>query len=75
MDLNALIFELKEGESLFIKDLFEELVVKITNNNGTLVSIAKRKGSLPYSIDFKSEIIYEARLGGELISKNEFLEY
>ncbi len=61
--------------SIFIKDDFEELVLKFTVTEDGIACEAKRSHKKPYELDHKSNLAFECLIGGDEITEDEYNKY
>lgn len=61
--------------SIFIKEDFEELVLKFTVTDDGMTCEAKRSHEKPYELDPKSNLAYECLIGGDEITEDEYNKY
>lgn len=66
--------KLDDGETVYIYDEYEEAVFKFLPTTPREVYI-RRSRSREMKIGWDSDIAYEARLGGEIITKEEYVKY
>lgn len=67
--------ELSRGSPVYLLDSFEGAVFHLYKEGGETIAKAKFKGEKEYLLDSTTKIVYEARLGGEIITEKEYLEY
>ena len=54
----------------YIYDDWQEVVIKFTREDGEIVCYAKQKGGEPYLIDWKTNLVMNARISGQIVDKN-----
>lgn len=58
----------KKNETVFVYDDFEDIVLRFIPNDGKgMICYAKRKGKEEYEIDWTTNLVMNARLGGEIV--------
>ncbi|MGB4901257.1 MAG: hypothetical protein WBP00_10820 [Saprospiraceae bacterium] len=60
---------------VYLLDSFEGAVFHLYQEGDETKATAKFKGGEEYSIDSTTKLVYEAMLGGELITEKEYKEY
>lgn len=54
----------------YIYDDWQEVVIKFTREDGEIVCYTKQKGEEPYLIDWKTNLVMNARISGQIVDKN-----
>ncbi|MDO4763730.1 MAG: hypothetical protein Q4A00_05055 [Flavobacteriaceae bacterium] len=75
MVLSDIVKKLNNQESVYIKDDFEEVVIRLIPNNEEVIVYAKFKGKAEYLIDRKAKLVLDVEMNGKEISKSEYEEY
>lgn len=66
--------KLQQNKSVYIKDDFEQMAIRIVPEAETLV-FAKFKGKKEYPINQAVKIVFDIQMNGEEISKSEYENY
>lgn len=75
MILDDIVKKLNNQESVYIKDDFEEVVIRLIPNNEEVEVYAKFKGQSEYLIDRTAKLVLDVEMNGNEISKSEYEEY
>lgn len=70
--------KLQKNETVYLLNDFEEIVIKISLSKGQYKVIAKFKGKSKadeYEIDSSTNLAMDTRLGGDIITKEEYNNY
>ncbi|MCH4154854.1 MAG: hypothetical protein LKF31_00970 [Muribaculaceae bacterium] len=65
---------LKYGE-IYLLDDFEEIAVRLTLSEGCTIAHLKHKGNGEVPISQSEKVVFDVKLGGELISKEVYEAY
>ena len=74
MFLQDVLKKLDDGQYVYIIDEYEGAVFRFEPSTPRIVYV-KRKHSPERMIEWESDIAYEARLGGEFITQEEYYNY
>lgn len=67
------IYELIDnGEIVYIKDEFLDVAIRLEPSGNAFL---KYKGKKEHEVDYSNETVFEARIGGDIISKAEYEAY
>lgn len=75
MDTTILVKKLQNKESVYIKDDFEQMAIRIIPTQSSEIVFAKFKGKAEYSIAHTSKLVFDIQMGGEEITKEEYENY
>lgn len=66
----------KRNETVYVYDDFEGIVFRfVPNDEKETICFAKRSGKNEYKIDWTTNLVMNARMGGEFITEKEYNEF
>ena len=74
MDLVNLCSKLKKG-TVYLKDDYEDIVLRMEVIGNSTHCIVKRRGRKEVEVDSKEKDIFESKMNGNEISKEEYDEF
>lgn len=74
MDLVSLCSKLKKG-TVYLKDDYEDIVLRMEVIDNSTHCFIKRRGRKEVEVDSKEKYIFESKMNGNKISKEEYDEF
>ena len=74
MDLVNLSSKLKKG-TVYLKDDYEDIVLRMEAIDNSIHCFIKRRGRKEVEVDSKGKDIFESKMNGNEISKEEYDEF
>ncbi len=68
-NLSAIQKELSNGKNVYLFDDFEQAVFRLVPTKDKTIAFAKFKGKKEYQLDQSTQLVYDAEMGGEIVSK------
>lgn len=75
MFLEEVLARLTNGETVYIFDEYEEAVFKFVPIGGHVDAYIRRSQCREHQISWTSDIAFEARLGGQFITEQDYKKY
>ena len=75
MKIEEIGLKLQNNESVYIKDDFEQMAIRIMPDDGETKVYAKFKGKKEYAIDRKIKLVYDIEVNGEEITEADYKNY
>lgn len=75
MQIELIGQKLEKREIVYIKDDYEEKAIRIIPNAESSIVYIKFKGKNEYLIDRTSKLVFDIKLGGDEITKEEYENY
>lgn len=74
MDLVNLCSKLKKG-TVYLKDEYEDIVLRMEVIDNSIHCFIKRRGRKEVEVDSKEKDVFESKMNGNEISKEEYDEF
>lgn len=73
MNISEIRRKLNDGNTIYLMDRFEGVVIRLSPNRGRVVeAFVKRRNRVEVPIERTAKIVFEAELNGETITKDEY---
>lgn len=74
-NIEFLYDNLKMNKKVYLYDDFEQAVFKLIPEKDFIKAFAKFKGKKEYELSQSTKLVYEAKMGGEIVDKNFYDNY